>query len=68
MKLVFTSLTTIEFDNKEVFESFIQTLPLNSIQKKNIIEGQEVTDKLDESTFPGTSHMVHKFKVTEEQS
>lgn len=67
MKYTFTSLTHIDFESKEVLEAFIETLPLNSIQKKNILEGVQVSDSLDESTFPGTSNMVHNFKITEKK-
>jgi len=65
MGYVFTSHTTIEFQDKDILEAFVKSLPLNSIQKKNIMEGEEIADRLDESGFPGAENMVHKFKITE---
>lgn len=67
MKHIFTSITTIEFEDEKILEAFVQTLPLSPAKKKNILDGKQVTDSLDESGFPGAGNMVHKFNITEKE-
>lgn len=62
--LIFHSITTVEFESEEDLENMVRTLPLQTYEINDLLDGDEVVDDQDESDATGSGKVVHKFKIT----